>query len=151
MEYLTVNPNTTRISGSCGTVQSVLNITFSGGFINFVFVKVILAFNGKNGLGLRSWNPGCLWSSPSHRSDTGCAAGKGISSTSLLVFHMCVRHYYSYPSQGARIIEPLLVRAGRDLRPPGPTPAQSRATFNVTSGLACSNSEFWKVLVCNKQ
>ncbi|KAM9184096.1 lysosome-associated membrane glycoprotein 3 [Mergus octosetaceus] len=39
MEYLTVNPNATQISGSCGTVQSVLNITFSGGFINFVFVK----------------------------------------------------------------------------------------------------------------
>ncbi|XP_040423941.1 lysosome-associated membrane glycoprotein 3 [Cygnus olor] len=39
MEYMTVNPNATQISGSCGTVQSVLNITFSGGFINFVFVK----------------------------------------------------------------------------------------------------------------
>ncbi|XP_035189938.1 lysosome-associated membrane glycoprotein 3 [Oxyura jamaicensis] len=39
MEYLTVNPNTTQVFGSCGTVQSVLNITFSGGFINFVFVK----------------------------------------------------------------------------------------------------------------
>uniref|UniRef100_A0A803YMC2 Lysosomal associated membrane protein 3 n=1 Tax=Meleagris gallopavo TaxID=9103 RepID=A0A803YMC2_MELGA len=39
MEYLTVNPNTTQISGSCGMVQSVLNITFIGGFISFVFVK----------------------------------------------------------------------------------------------------------------
>ncbi|NXL86129.1 LAMP3 protein, partial [Alectura lathami] len=39
MEYLTVSPNATQTSGSCGTVQSVLNITFSGGFINFVFVK----------------------------------------------------------------------------------------------------------------
>ncbi|XP_048810428.1 lysosome-associated membrane glycoprotein 3 isoform X1 [Lagopus muta] len=39
MEYLTVNPNATQISGSCGMVQSVLNITFIGGFISFVFVK----------------------------------------------------------------------------------------------------------------
>uniref|UniRef100_A0A8C9EWH6 Lysosomal associated membrane protein 3 n=1 Tax=Pavo cristatus TaxID=9049 RepID=A0A8C9EWH6_PAVCR len=39
MEYLTVNPNATQISGSCGMVQSVLNITFVGGFISFVFVK----------------------------------------------------------------------------------------------------------------
>ncbi|NXJ48056.1 LAMP3 protein, partial [Spizaetus tyrannus] len=39
MEYLAVNPNETQTSGSCGTVQSELNITFSGGFINFTFVK----------------------------------------------------------------------------------------------------------------
>ncbi|XP_015727040.1 lysosome-associated membrane glycoprotein 3 [Coturnix japonica] len=39
MEYLTVNPNATQISGSCGIVESVLNITFTGGFISFVFVK----------------------------------------------------------------------------------------------------------------
>ncbi|NXJ12690.1 LAMP3 protein, partial [Odontophorus gujanensis] len=39
MKYLTINPNTTQIYGSCGTVQSVLNITFVGGFISFVFVK----------------------------------------------------------------------------------------------------------------
>ncbi|NWW60583.1 LAMP3 protein, partial [Ifrita kowaldi] len=39
MEYVTVNPNMTQISGSCGTVQSELNLTFSGGFINFTFVK----------------------------------------------------------------------------------------------------------------
>ncbi|KAM6414454.1 lysosome-associated membrane glycoprotein 3 [Rhynochetos jubatus] len=39
MEYMTVNPNATQTSGSCGTVQSELNITFSGGFINFTFVK----------------------------------------------------------------------------------------------------------------
>ncbi|NWU51747.1 LAMP3 protein, partial [Dromas ardeola] len=39
MEYLTVNPNTTQTSGSCGTLQSELNITFSGGFIIFTFVK----------------------------------------------------------------------------------------------------------------
>ncbi|XP_075573179.1 lysosome-associated membrane glycoprotein 3 [Pelecanus crispus] len=39
MEYMTVNPNATEISGSCGTVQSELNMTFSGGFIKFTFVK----------------------------------------------------------------------------------------------------------------
>ncbi|NXX91435.1 LAMP3 protein, partial [Centropus bengalensis] len=39
VEYMTVNPNLTQTSGSCGMVQSELNITFSGGFINFTFVK----------------------------------------------------------------------------------------------------------------
>ncbi|XP_072200052.1 lysosome-associated membrane glycoprotein 3 [Excalfactoria chinensis] len=39
MEYFTVNHNATQISGSCGIMQSVLNITFTGGFISFVFVK----------------------------------------------------------------------------------------------------------------
>ncbi|NWV77615.1 LAMP3 protein, partial [Dasyornis broadbenti] len=39
IEYVTVNPNATRISGSCGMVQSELNLTFSGGFVNFTFVK----------------------------------------------------------------------------------------------------------------
>ncbi|NXD92195.1 LAMP3 protein, partial [Chaetorhynchus papuensis] len=39
MEYVTVNPNATQISGSCGMVRSELNLTFSGGFVNFVFVK----------------------------------------------------------------------------------------------------------------
>ncbi|NXO68324.1 LAMP3 protein, partial [Phainopepla nitens] len=39
MEYVTVNPNATKISGSCGMVQSELNLTFSGGFVNFTFVK----------------------------------------------------------------------------------------------------------------
>ncbi|NWI22199.1 LAMP3 protein, partial [Sula dactylatra] len=39
MEYMAVNPNATQTSGSCGTAQSELNITFSGGFINFTFVK----------------------------------------------------------------------------------------------------------------
>ncbi|KAF1630909.1 Lysosome-associated membrane glycoprotein 3, partial [Eudyptes filholi] len=38
-EYTTVDPNATQTSGSCGMVQSELNITFSGGFINFTFVK----------------------------------------------------------------------------------------------------------------
>ncbi|XP_065530544.1 lysosome-associated membrane glycoprotein 3 [Lathamus discolor] len=39
MEYVTVNPNATQTFGSCGMVQSELNITFSGGFVNFTFVK----------------------------------------------------------------------------------------------------------------
>ncbi|NXM67260.1 LAMP3 protein, partial [Serilophus lunatus] len=39
MEYVTVNPNATQTSGSCGMVQSELNLTFSGGFVNFTFVK----------------------------------------------------------------------------------------------------------------
>ncbi|NXA63512.1 LAMP3 protein, partial [Mohoua ochrocephala] len=39
MEYVTVNPNVTQISGSCGMVQSELNLTFSGGFVNFTFAK----------------------------------------------------------------------------------------------------------------
>ncbi|KAM9007438.1 lysosome-associated membrane glycoprotein 3 [Ara ararauna] len=39
MEYMTVNPNATQTFGSCGMVQSELNITFSGGFISFTFVK----------------------------------------------------------------------------------------------------------------
>ncbi|NXB52272.1 LAMP3 protein, partial [Leucopsar rothschildi] len=39
MEYMTVNPNVTKISGSCGMVQSQLNLTFSGGFVDITFVK----------------------------------------------------------------------------------------------------------------
>ncbi|NXE35363.1 LAMP3 protein, partial [Ptilorrhoa leucosticta] len=39
VEYVTVNPNATQISGTCGTVQSELNLTFSEGFVNFTFVK----------------------------------------------------------------------------------------------------------------
>ncbi|KAM6258302.1 lysosome-associated membrane glycoprotein 3 isoform 1-T2 [Porphyrio hochstetteri] len=39
MEYTAVNPNATELSGTCGTAQSELNLTFSGGFINFTFVK----------------------------------------------------------------------------------------------------------------
>ncbi|NXK09606.1 LAMP3 protein, partial [Herpetotheres cachinnans] len=39
MEYVAVNPNATQTSGSCGTVQAELNITFNGGFINFTFAK----------------------------------------------------------------------------------------------------------------
>ncbi|NXB02550.1 LAMP3 protein, partial [Cnemophilus loriae] len=39
VEYVTVNPNATQISGSCGMVQSELILTFSGGFVNFTFVK----------------------------------------------------------------------------------------------------------------
>ncbi|NXH47389.1 LAMP3 protein, partial [Dicaeum eximium] len=47
MEYVTVNPNATKISGSCGRVQSDLNLTFSGGFVNITFVKVIVASRRK--------------------------------------------------------------------------------------------------------
>ncbi|KAL2301285.1 hypothetical protein Nmel_011852 [Mimus melanotis] len=39
MEYVTVNPNATEISGSCGMMQSQLNLTFIGGFVNITFVK----------------------------------------------------------------------------------------------------------------
>ncbi|NXT02337.1 LAMP3 protein, partial [Jacana jacana] len=38
-DYLIVNPNATRTSGSCGPAQAELNITFSSGFINFTFEK----------------------------------------------------------------------------------------------------------------
>ena len=60
MEYMAVNPNATQTSGSCGTVQSELNITFSGGFINLTFVKVTVAFIDKECLGLGNWNFGCI-------------------------------------------------------------------------------------------
>ncbi|KFP13204.1 Lysosome-associated membrane glycoprotein 3, partial [Egretta garzetta] len=39
MEYMAVDPSATRTSGRCGTVRSELNITFSGGFLSFTFVK----------------------------------------------------------------------------------------------------------------
>ncbi|NWX19648.1 LAMP3 protein, partial [Aegotheles bennettii] len=39
MEYMAVNPNATETAGSCGIMQAALNITFSGGFISFTFVK----------------------------------------------------------------------------------------------------------------
>ncbi|NXR77753.1 LAMP3 protein, partial [Pycnonotus jocosus] len=39
MEYVTVNPNATKISGSCGMAQSELTLTFSAGFVNITFVK----------------------------------------------------------------------------------------------------------------
>ncbi|XP_010200035.2 lysosome-associated membrane glycoprotein 3 [Colius striatus] len=39
MEYMAVNPNVTQTYGSCGTMQSELNLTFIEGFINFTFVK----------------------------------------------------------------------------------------------------------------
>ncbi|KFQ48308.1 Lysosome-associated membrane glycoprotein 3, partial [Nestor notabilis] len=39
MEYMIVNPNATQTFGSCGMVQSELNISFSEGFINFTFGK----------------------------------------------------------------------------------------------------------------
>ncbi|KAL9845119.1 lysosome-associated membrane glycoprotein 3 [Geothlypis trichas] len=45
MEYVTVNPNMTKISGSCGMVQSELNLTFSGGFVNITFVKQATSYS----------------------------------------------------------------------------------------------------------
>ncbi|KAM7013618.1 lysosome-associated membrane glycoprotein 3 [Passerculus sandwichensis] len=45
MEYVTVNPNMTKISGSCGMVQSELNLTFSGGFVNIIFVKQVPSYS----------------------------------------------------------------------------------------------------------
>ncbi|XP_068056521.1 lysosome-associated membrane glycoprotein 3 [Anomalospiza imberbis] len=39
MEFVTINPNATKISGSCGMVQAELNLTFSGGFVNITFLK----------------------------------------------------------------------------------------------------------------
>nr|XP_056705751.1 lysosome-associated membrane glycoprotein 3 [Euleptes europaea] len=38
-EYLNIDPNATQTSGSCGNLQSTLNITFHGGFIRFTFRK----------------------------------------------------------------------------------------------------------------
>lgn len=60
MESVTVNPNMTKINGSCGMVQSQLNLTFSGGFLNIIFEKVIVALRGKECLGLGSKNLCCL-------------------------------------------------------------------------------------------
>ncbi|XP_056355115.1 lysosome-associated membrane glycoprotein 3 [Oenanthe melanoleuca] len=45
MEYVTVNPNATKISGSCGMVQSELSLTFSGGFVNITFVKQATSYS----------------------------------------------------------------------------------------------------------
>ncbi|XP_048362360.1 lysosome-associated membrane glycoprotein 3 isoform X2 [Sphaerodactylus townsendi] len=38
-EYLNIDPNATQTSGSCGNLQSTLNVTFHGGFIRFTFKK----------------------------------------------------------------------------------------------------------------
>ncbi|XP_038273514.1 lysosome-associated membrane glycoprotein 3 isoform X2 [Dermochelys coriacea] len=37
--YFNIDPNITQTSGSCGNLQSNLNLTFNGGFISFSFVK----------------------------------------------------------------------------------------------------------------
>uniref|UniRef100_A0A674J3V5 Lysosome-associated membrane glycoprotein 3 n=1 Tax=Terrapene triunguis TaxID=2587831 RepID=A0A674J3V5_9SAUR len=37
--YFNIDPNITQTSGSCGNLQSNLNLTFNGGFISFTFVK----------------------------------------------------------------------------------------------------------------
>ncbi|KAM9127146.1 lysosome-associated membrane glycoprotein 3 isoform 2-T3 [Pangshura tecta] len=37
--YFNIDPNITQKSGSCGNLQSKLNLTFNGGFISFTFVK----------------------------------------------------------------------------------------------------------------
>ncbi|XP_077204404.1 lysosome-associated membrane glycoprotein 3 isoform X2 [Paroedura picta] len=38
-EYLNIDPNATRTSGSCGIRQATLNITFHGGFVRLTFAK----------------------------------------------------------------------------------------------------------------
>nr|XP_025034977.1 lysosome-associated membrane glycoprotein 3 isoform X2 [Pelodiscus sinensis]XP_025034978.1 lysosome-associated membrane glycoprotein 3 isoform X2 [Pelodiscus sinensis]XP_025034979.1 lysosome-associated membrane glycoprotein 3 isoform X2 [Pelodiscus sinensis] len=42
--YFNINPSTTQTSGSCGNLQSNLNITFNGGFISFTFVKKVTIY-----------------------------------------------------------------------------------------------------------
>ncbi|XP_044887196.1 lysosome-associated membrane glycoprotein 3 isoform X2 [Mauremys mutica] len=37
--YFNIDPSITQTSGSCGNLQSNLNLTFNGGFISFTFVK----------------------------------------------------------------------------------------------------------------
>ncbi|XP_030431948.1 lysosome-associated membrane glycoprotein 3 isoform X2 [Gopherus evgoodei] len=37
--YFNIHPSITQISGSCGNLQSDLNLTFNGGFISFTFAK----------------------------------------------------------------------------------------------------------------
>uniref|UniRef100_A0A8C3KA90 Lysosome-associated membrane glycoprotein 3 n=1 Tax=Calidris pygmaea TaxID=425635 RepID=A0A8C3KA90_9CHAR len=62
MEYLAVNPNATQTSGSCGTAQAEMNITFSGGFINFTFVKQPpMYYVGNIESGLQSFSGGMLY------------------------------------------------------------------------------------------
>ncbi|XP_014795339.1 PREDICTED: lysosome-associated membrane glycoprotein 3 [Calidris pugnax] len=62
MQYLAVNPNATQTSGSCGTAQAEMNITFSGGFINFTFVKQPpMYYVSKIESGLQSFSGGMLY------------------------------------------------------------------------------------------
>ncbi|XP_058044992.1 lysosome-associated membrane glycoprotein 3 isoform X2 [Ahaetulla prasina] len=39
LEYFNIDPNATHTSGYCGYDQSMLNISFEGGFIHFIFTK----------------------------------------------------------------------------------------------------------------
>lgn len=116
MEYMAVNPNKTQTSGSCGTTQAELNITFSGGFINFTFVKVIVAFKVFRTGELELQLPFIqlvLW--------------EKAFNPPLLVFHLYARHDYSCPSQDTRIIEPQVNLGWKRLwRPPGPTPCSEQ-------------------------
>uniref|UniRef100_A0A8C5SUA2 Lysosome-associated membrane glycoprotein 2-like luminal domain-containing protein n=1 Tax=Laticauda laticaudata TaxID=8630 RepID=A0A8C5SUA2_LATLA len=40
LEYFNIDPNATRTTGYCGYGQSMLNISFEGGFVHFIFTKV---------------------------------------------------------------------------------------------------------------
>ncbi|XP_039177827.1 lysosome-associated membrane glycoprotein 3 isoform X2 [Crotalus tigris] len=39
LEYFNIDPNATQTAGYCGYSQSMLNISFDGGFIKFIFTK----------------------------------------------------------------------------------------------------------------
>ncbi|XP_026561487.1 lysosome-associated membrane glycoprotein 3 [Pseudonaja textilis] len=39
LEYFNIDPNATRTAGYCGYSQSMLNISFEGGFVHFIFTK----------------------------------------------------------------------------------------------------------------
>ncbi|XP_032080676.1 lysosome-associated membrane glycoprotein 3 isoform X2 [Thamnophis elegans] len=39
LQYFNVDPNTTHTTGYCGYGQSMLNISFEGGFVHFIFTK----------------------------------------------------------------------------------------------------------------
>ncbi|KAM6305081.1 lysosome-associated membrane glycoprotein 3 [Aegotheles albertisi] len=67
MEYMAVNPNATQTSGSCGIMQAALNITFSGGFISFTFVKQAPAYYvSKIEMGLQVSSEGILYYAAIH-------------------------------------------------------------------------------------
>ncbi|KAM3834389.1 lysosome-associated membrane glycoprotein 3 isoform 2-T2 [Vipera latastei] len=39
LEYFNIDPNTTHTAGYCGYSQSMLNVSFEGGFVKFIFTK----------------------------------------------------------------------------------------------------------------
>ncbi|XP_034294790.1 lysosome-associated membrane glycoprotein 3 [Pantherophis guttatus] len=39
LEYFNIDPNVTHTAGYCGSGQSMLNISFEGGFVHFIFTK----------------------------------------------------------------------------------------------------------------